>query len=118
MDLQCRTPFRQPFAAGPPDSLGCPLLPNTLSPRDDLVFPPCWCLRDISAALPKGWAPQESLGGALFIHVHLRGPTGGIRHPTPPLDPPAVTSSGRARLGAHLPSEARLNSETSSSVLV
>lgn len=57
-----------------------------------MVFTPCWYLRDISAPLSKGWAPQESLGGALFIHAHLRGSMGGTRHPTlswPPLPPEA-----------------------------
>lgn len=43
---------------------------------------------------------------------------GGTRPPITALASPATTSSDVARLGTHLPSEARLNSETSSSVLV
>lgn len=54
VDLQCQTPSRQLVATG---HQGHPLLPSTLSPRDDLVFALCRCLRDISAPLPKGWAP-------------------------------------------------------------
>lgn len=98
---------------GPADSLSHLLLPSSLFSWNDQSLHSLVMSKRHPAPPTKAWAPQKSSGRALFICATLRGPMNGIRHRGP-----AIATSGSARLGAHLPSEARLNSETSSSVLV
>lgn len=105
MDLQCQRLFRKlvPLDHQTPCVTFCspaPFLQGMTKPSLPAQ------VQETPCSPHQGWAPQKSSGGTLFIHE-------GIRHCVP-----ATTTSDSTRLGAHLPSEARLNSETSSSVLV
>lgn len=112
MDLQCQTLFRKLV----------PLLHQT--PWVTLSSPAPFLQGMTKLPLPArvqetSCSPHQGLGTTEKLRwgsVHPCPSTrsmNGIRHCAP-----ATITSGSTRLDAHLPSEARLNSETSSSVLV
>lgn len=113
MDLQCQTLFRKlvPLAHQTPWVTLCspaPLLQGMTKPSLPAR------VQETSCSLHQGLGTKEKLRWGLVHPCPSMRSMNDIRH----CAPATTTTLGCARLAAHLPSEARLNSETSSSVLV